>query len=239
MSVTWNTAYEGQPDGDNSPTLGDDAFRELKGAIRERFEKEHTMDLTSGAFSGDGWHIAGSGMAYVQAAEPTTRPDAATALTGAIDKGRIWFDSDNGYMPQVYGSDGAFHGCLREVVRLSYQGTLVTGTAIVPPITFPNAGTITRCIARVGTAPTGASIIVDINRYNSSEVSQGSIFDGASNRLTIAAADYHDDKDDSSSELDATNKTLVYGDFLTVDIDQVGSTVAGADLSITIELSLG
>lgn len=80
--------------------------------------------------------------------------------------------------------------------------------------------------ATVGTAPTGAAIIVDVNLNGST------IFTTQANRPTIAIG------------ATATNKIvnmnvaeIAPGGYLTVDIDQVGSTVAGADLMVQVEVS--
>jgi len=90
--VTWNTSFEDNPSGNDSPSYGDDEIRLLKTGIRERFEKGHTMNLGSGTVAADGWHKSGSAKLYYQAAEPTTRPDGTTALT-ADDNGRRWVRS--------------------------------------------------------------------------------------------------------------------------------------------------
>ena len=91
-SVVWNNSYEDIPQGSDSPSEGDDAIREVKESVRERFEKEHKMNLTAGAVGPDGWHKRGSGIPYYQADAPTTRPDDVTALN-ANDSGRRWVRS--------------------------------------------------------------------------------------------------------------------------------------------------
>lgn len=82
--------------------------------------------------------------------------------------------------------------------------------------------TITSVRATVGTAPTGADLIVDLNLDGST------IFTTQSNRPTIAAG--------TSTDLaNAINVTAwPSGSYLSVDIDQVGSTVAGSDLTVTV-----
>ena len=81
--------------------------------------------------------------------------------------------------------------------------------------------TISKVRASVGTAPTGASLIVDVNKNGTT------IFTTQSARPTIAA-----------SGVTATGTPAVTawadGEYLTVDVDQVGSSVAGADLTVTI-----
>lgn len=88
---TWNTAFEALPPDVEDPSLGASRIRTLKSAIRERLIKEHKMDLSSGLSTEDGFHLAGSAVAYHQAAAPTQLPDASTAL-GATHKGRMWYD---------------------------------------------------------------------------------------------------------------------------------------------------
>ena len=78
----------------------------------------------------------------------------------------------------------------------------------------------------VGTAPTGASLIVDINKNGTT------IYTTQANRPTITAAA---NAGGPGATPDVT--TLAAGDYLTVDIDQVGSSVAGADLTVSVIVS--
>jgi hypothetical protein len=82
--------------------------------------------------------------------------------------------------------------------------------------------TITKVRANVGTAPVGASVIVDVNKNGAT------IFTTQSNRPTIAAAAFTDD----ANAIDVP--AVAAGEYLTVDIDQVGSTTPGNDLSVTV-----
>ena len=75
----------------------------------------------------------------------------------------------------------------------------------------------------VGTAPTGASVIVDVNKNGTT------IFTTQANRPTIAAG-----ANAGGPGATPNVTSLVAGDYITVDIDQVGSTVAGADLTVSI-----
>lgn len=74
----------------------------------------------------------------------------------------------------------------------------------------------------VGTAPTGTSAIFDINKNGTT------IFTTQGNRPTITASGFTD----LTSTPDVT--TIAEGDYLTVDCDQIGSTIAGADATIQI-----
>lgn len=99
-AITWNGAFEDEPSGGDDPSYGDDEIRNLKEAVRERFTKEHKMDLAVGTAGLDGWHRPGTAVVYFQASEPTTRPDGVTALS-ANDNGRLWIRSSD-YRVSVY-----------------------------------------------------------------------------------------------------------------------------------------
>ena len=73
----------------------------------------------------------------------------------------------------------------------------------------------------VNTAPTDATIIVDVNDNDTT------IFTTQSNRPVIAISGF---TGESTTIEDAS---WANGNYLTVDVDQVGSTIAGADLTIT------
>jgi len=76
--------------------------------------------------------------------------------------------------------------------------------------------------ANVATAPVGQSVIVDVNKNGVT------IFSNQANRPTIAAATTTDD----ANAIDVP--AVAAGEILTVDIDQVGSTTPGSDLTVTI-----
>jgi hypothetical protein len=75
----------------------------------------------------------------------------------------------------------------------------------------------------VGTAPTGASVIVDILKNGTT------IYSGGTGRPTISASSH-----DSGSYATPSTTTLAAGDYLTVNVSQIGSSVAGSDLVVAI-----
>lgn len=225
-SLTWDASFEGVPAGSDLLSTVDTAIQNHKLGIRERFEREHIAGIAE-TNSKHGWHRKGSARAFFQSAAPTVKVDPSSAALDSDDDGRIFIDSDD-FLFYVWDGS-AFQGILREVVRVSIQGILATGTNVVPRIVFPRACTILKVSAYVETAPTGAAILIDLNKNGTD-----SIFSGAT-RITIAAAGNADNK----TTFHATNKILAADDTLTVDLDQVGSTVAGADISLTIEVQLG
>lgn len=79
--------------------------------------------------------------------------------------------------------------------------------------------------ASVGTAPTGATLIVDVNKNGTT------IFTTQSRRPAIAISGF---TAVPSGAIEVT--ALAAGDYLTVDVDQNGSTITGSDLTVTIWL---
>lgn len=115
---------------------------------------------------------------------------------------------------------------ITKVLPYSFMGNLVVSTG--PFRLYNDTGstwTIAGVRASVGTAPTGASIIVDINKNGTT------IFTTQANRPTITAAA---NTSGNVTNMDVT--TVAAGEYLTVDIDQIGSTVSGSDLTIQLEV---
>lgn len=78
----------------------------------------------------------------------------------------------------------------------------------------------------VGTAPTGADLIVDVN------VAGTTAFSVQANRPKVVAGQ----TSGSAVPAQAGNDVDVApGAAITVDVDQIGSTIAGADLTVTVE----
>ena len=111
-----------------------------------------------------------------------------------------------------------------ETYAFTHGGTLSvkTGSSQLPIVggTF----SITSIAARVGTAPTGSNVVTDIKKNGAS------IFEVPGDRPTILAGA------NSATVGSWGNVTLTTGDYLSVDITQVGSGTAGADLVIAIRL---
>lgn len=123
-----------------------------------------------------------------------------------------------GSIAYVHGQSGS--GGTR-TFTFAVPGTLTVGSIAVR-LHAPQAGTISNVTATVGTAPTGASIIVDVNKNGTT------IFTTQGNRPTITAGN----QDDLSSTPDVTS--FVLNDVFTMDLDQVGSTIAGSDLIVQV-----
>lgn len=89
-------------------------------------------------------------------------------------------------------------------------------------IIAPCALTITEIGLAVDVAPTGAGLIIDVNKNGTT------MYTTQANRPTVAA----DGTSATATDPDVTS--IAKGDKISIDIDQVGSTVAGENLSAII-----
>lgn len=106
----------------------------------------------------------------------------------------------------------------------SRAGTLTTSTGTFRIYNDTGATLDIRGVrANVGTAPTGAAIIVDIN------IDGTTIFSTQGNRPTISISG-----NTSGKVTNMNTTTIADGSYFTVDCDQIGSTIAGADLTVQI-----
>lgn len=113
---------------------------------------------------------------------------------------------------------------LGHVLALSIGGTLAAGTGKHRLYNDTGATLIIRSVrASVGTAPTGAAITVDVNKNGTT------IFTTQANRPSIAAA-----ANTSGKVTNMDVVSLADGDYLTVDVDAIGSGTAGADLVVQV-----
>ncbi len=152
-------------------------------------------------------------------------------LPPSVITGTAVIDSDarltNARTPTAHAASHALGGSDAVALRLTLptftkNGVLFTDTGA---LRLPIDGNYTILGVRlmVGTAPTGASLIIDVNKNGTT------IFTTQGNRPTIAASA---NAGGPGSIPDVA--TLVASDYLTVDIDQVGSTVAGSDLVVSV-----
>ncbi len=99
---------------------------------------------------------------------------------------------------------------------------LTTGTAKVT-VRVPYAFTVTGVFASVTTAPVGSTLIVDINEAGTSILST---------KLSIDAGEKSSDTAASAAVISDTS-IAAYAE-ITIDIDQIGSSTAGAGLKVWI-----
>lgn len=98
-----------------------------------------------------------------------------------------------------------------------------TGTNKSNVLIVPANATVVKCWIYAKTAPTGSSLICDI-------LDNGTSIWAATpaNRITLPSGQ------NTASQTAFDTTTLVAGDILTCDIDQVGSTIAGQDITIQL-----
>lgn len=111
-------------------------------------------------------------------------------------------------------------------VTFSQPGVLATGTGTMRWLCPWTSTTINYTVAAVGTAPTGASIICDVKKNGTT------VYTTSANRPTIVAG-ANATTTKPTPDVTAFNA----GDYLTVDIVQVGATIAGSDLVIVVALT--
>jgi hypothetical protein len=112
----------------------------------------------------------------------------------------------------------------KQTFPYSQAGTLALKTGTFRLYNDSDASwTIVGVRATVGSAPTGASIIIDVN------VNGTTIFTTQGNRPSIASTEF------TSGFVSSVDSTSVpVGAYITVDIDQVGSTLPGSDLGVQV-----
>ena len=107
------------------------------------------------------------------------------------------------------------------IIACSDESTAITtGTAKVT-FRMPYAFTLTAVRASVSTAPTGSTIIIDINEGGGSILSTKLSIDASEKTSTTAA-----------SAAVISDASLASDAEMTIDFDQVGSTVAGAGVKV-------
>lgn len=99
---------------------------------------------------------------------------------------------------------------------------ITTGTAKVT-FRMPYAFTLTAVRASVTTAPTGSTIIIDINEGGTTILSTKLSIDASEKTSTTAA-----------SAAVISDTALADDAEITIDFDQVGSTIAGAGVKVTL-----
>lgn len=168
-----------------------------------------TADKIATAVAGDGL-TGGGGSALA------VNPDGST-LEISSDQVRV---KDGGITKQKIAAAGRYQ---RE--RFSKSGALTVETYGFRWYPEANA-TIVSAWASVGTAPTGANLLVDIFKTSDST----SLWSSAANKPIIAASGFYD----ASAACDQNNTLTAGTDYLRVGVTQIGSTIAGSDLVVGI-----
>lgn len=265
MAKFSNPWDETKPAGTRSKLLGDDDIREFKQQVRERFAEDHValQNESDDALVGfhnkvtltkQGSNPAGLADTFIffsktvsGATELHVQHETAGVIQwsvlgkiniGAFDiasaaQGDILIRGVSAFERLGIGTaynrlrvnSGAtaleYTTQIRRTFFWYIPGSVSTGTRKSARLYLPFACTFKKWILEVETAPSGASLVVDINLSGSTiATSKPTIASGASSG--------------NGTSFDTT--TGAQGQYLDVDIDTVGSSVAGAGLTIMLEV---
>jgi hypothetical protein len=143
----------------------------------------------------------------------------ATAVHTEVDEQTVILETGSKGPAGEAGADGIGY----TVQTFTAPGTLSIYTGKqrwYAPANFEILNVTVSC----GTAPTGSSIVVDINNNGAS------IYTNPANRPNIF------ENNNYAFFTAPDNKLLDQGEYLTVDIDQVGTTFAGTDLVVVLQM---
>jgi hypothetical protein len=201
-----------------------------------------SLDLTTAKFCGSPPAPAGAiGIAKANGAFPYIRVNSLTNTPGAP---ALAMDVRYSGFPFPIGAVSLSPSCTVDVVPTSSadKATFVicngspcaTGTNLTNEYIVVANRSFVACYACAKTAPTGASLLIDINRsvVGGAVGSGSSIFTSPKLTIPISAT--------CSAIATATNfaiPTVAPLERLTVDIDQIGSTIAGQDVTVTCVLN--
>ena len=193
--------------------------------------------------SGRTWRWNGTGWAMLPGAPvaiDTTAADILSASAGVItaddagsDKLVFWDDSANKATYLTLGDGVAIDGTTIYgqdwfVIAASDETTdLATGTNKVY-FRMPYVATLLAVKATVNTAPTGSTLICDINEAGTSVLGT---------KLSIDASEKTSDTAASAATI--TDSALANDAEITIDIDQVGSTIKGKGLKVYLKVRRG
>lgn len=140
-----------------------------------------------------------------------------TANDGTGDPIRTAFDKVNDNFTEVYNV-----GRTIGIACSDTTSDLTTGEKVA--FDMPFSMKILRVYATVTTAPVGSALTIDV------EDEGVSILNAV---LSIAAS--ANNAETSTFAASATNYTVTKGDLVSIDVDQIGSTTAGAGLIVFLE----
>lgn len=157
---------------------------------------------------------------------PRQIPTATDASTGVV----VLAPNGGTTSGTVVQADDSRLGARTYPRQLSWyeDGSVTVDTVKGPLRRIDAAVTLTGCYLSVKTAPTGAALIVDIKKASTPNGTFTSIF---SSLPQISASAFAG----NSTSLSTT--TLNAGDYLRMDVTQVGSTVAGAGLTVDLNMT--
>ena len=168
---------------------------------------------------------------------PGSDIDADLLTVGVTGAPRLWWDESEDVWSLTHGLNLAaakklYIGNEPLIVPVRYVITIPGALAVdaagsVMKIFFDKGFTFKRAKGYVSTAPTGADLIVDVRWETTPGNGFTSLFTNQAEMLVIAAGT----KYDTSAE---KTTALAGGGVLDIEVEQVGSTIAGSDLTVEI-----
>lgn len=173
------------------------------------------------------WQYKGSSV-YLLSGYPVRILDLTSATIAAADSIEF-YDATDGLPKRdtITSLEARFEADDTEaiIIPCSDETTAITAGTAKRTFRMPYAFTVSEVRASVTTAPTGATLIIDIN-----ETGTGSIM--TTNKLSIDVSEKTSTTAVTAAGL--TDTTLANDAEVTIDFDQVGSTVAGAGVKVTL-----
>jgi len=178
------------------------------------------------------WSSAGIGDALTSQPLSQFAPTTSTELRGVMSdetgSGSLVFAQGPTLISPALGTpvSGNLSGCTIPFVysaAVSDETTSLTAGTAKLTFRMPCAMTVTSVRASVGTAPTGSTLIVDINENGTSILSTKLSIDATEKTSTTAAV-----------PAVISDSALADDSEITIDIDQIGSTIPGAGLKVTL-----
>lgn len=179
-----------------------------------------TVDLSAGAFSTtlyatDAPGISPSGVTYTVTENLDGAPTRSYAVTIPYDAAGGTVDLAD--LAPVSSSTITYAEGLY-LTAIIQPGTAVVADDVLPPgLYVPRAGTLSSARVRVGTAPTGAALIVEVLADDTTVAT-----------VTVA--------DGETSAVESPDVSLSAGAVLTFNLTQVGSSTAGTDVAVDLSI---
>jgi hypothetical protein len=200
--------------------------------------KTQLVDLSNPSDGFIGLYVKDDGLYIVQPTGTATGPLGGDTIVvqnvtmnvlasdPSVPTGTSVYYNKNGKPKFKDGDTGTDYLLAGRQTVFTHSGDVETGTGALK---IPNLLGLTLFISKVqlmvGTAPTGAAIIVDIHKDGTT------IFTNQANRPQIA------DGATSGNTTTIDDDEWADGEYLTMDIDQIGSGTAGANLTVIIVTS--
>lgn len=211
-----NTWEEGEPTNQTSATQIDDYNRDLRKGIRSRMAHEHEFPLSQDATSEAGMHK------FITLQMQTTHPTLAGTQVGAV------YQKTDGT-----GGDSVFFvNAATQEVNLSrklyfwyLEGAVESGANASATLVLVSDGKIYGAQAYVSTVAAGGDgIQVDV-LYNGT-----SIWAATADQIILAPGST------STAVTSFASTNVAAGGLLTIDLDKVGETTPGSNLTVMVEV---